>query len=125
MLLTNYKLYKDGELVHEGVASEIHKFCGLNKSFIKKYAENNLVYKGKYTFKINGKIEHCPQFLGGSKIMSDEEYLLFHLKKYGNTTFNKDPSPYVDYLKQNGLEIEWKNSKIKKKHFILEVVNAN
>ena len=55
MLVKQYAVYKNGELIGTHTAVEIEKLIGCNKTSVRNYAENGNPYNKIYTFEYIGK----------------------------------------------------------------------
>lgn len=109
MAVERYDVYDGDNVIFSGSAVEIKKRFGLYKEIsIKNYCKNGIRLFRKYTIKQNGFIEAKDEPVENRitrQQYEDMNYLLFHLRFYGNTTFNKDPSRYVEMLKNFNINV--------------------
>jgi len=63
MLVKQYAVYKNGELIGLHTAADIEKLIGCNKTSVRNYAETGSIYKQEYTFEHIGfaRLERNPQ----------------------------------------------------------------
>ena len=57
MLVKQYNVYKNGELIGKHTAKEIEKSIGINSKSISEYCKTGRKYQYTYTFEENGKCE--------------------------------------------------------------------
>lgn len=121
-----FVMYEDGKEVFRGTAIEIEKAYEEIESRDRVYAYAKLgtnLY-GKYTFKDAGKRfvpdekEKKPKKV--SKHDKELEYLVTHLRIYGNVFFHKRADRYKKELEEMGIRFTTRKCSVFKDGFILE-----
>ena len=111
-----YKVFDGETLIYKGtVQSVARKFYCSVQSIYNCSSSGDLLFD-KY------KIVHGEEKKKKTNEDEDLEYLHLHLKKYGNTIYNKDPTKYIRNLAELGLKIKitpYKNEK--STHYLIEV----
>lgn len=132
-----YKIYalydENGDCVFKGTRDEVCSAFYINRVSIYEYLRQPEVRKinGKYIIRRTAENAEnlkqvdkrkIPKNIAELKKKKELEYLLFHLRYYGNTVCRFDPTPYLKTVKQEiGYGISKRYDK-KQKHYYLEVV---
>ena len=151
-----YGVYHNGKLIFKGGRREIAKEFGLRLSSTTTYCTGKVKIKGIYDVKLIGteyrQIEYesrdqTKRVAKRPKVESVSydyatnpfEFLVVHLKTYGNTIVSSDPSAYVNDLAKEGFNVKitprvehtlvkrltTRGRKPKQKvNYLVEVVNA-
>lgn len=105
-----YGVFDGDDLVYQGTRGEVTTKLDISEYSLYEYLKNKKKLKGKYTLKKLGKQleivkEKKIDVIEPQKIEDEQyEYLSWHLKYYGNTSSSFDPKPYMEKLKQEGIE---------------------
>lgn len=93
-LRVEYDFYENGEWVFRGTNKEFKdRFNVQFTGSVASYARSNSLILGRF------RAYHATEGQQDKKL----NYLAYHLEKYGNTVSKKDPSEYLDKLKDLGL----------------------
>lgn len=102
-----YNVYDGDAIIFSGSQVDIKKRFNLKGHMpISTYAKKNIKILKKYRVEWNGYIDDIPHISKKEKEHNEDmKFLLFHLKFYGNTELQRDPSKYVDELKSYGYNV--------------------
>ena len=123
-----FAMFDNGEEVFRGTAIEIEKeFSDVIESRDRVYAYERLGTKlyGRYTFKDAGNRyvpnpKELPKKRSTPKHDRELEYLVTHLRIYGNTSFKNRADKYKKELEALGIRFKTRKSTILKDCYILE-----
>lgn len=114
-----YGIYDGDNLVFSGSRSEIAKEFGLKLSSMSSYTTGRIRLNGKYDVNYLDEeyreIEYGPRNYKKYEPKPETEpnykdnpleCLILHLKMYGNTLINFDPTKYTDDLKNAGFNVK-------------------
>jgi transposase len=104
--INKYKILDGDTVIFDGSSIEIAEKFGIKPKDLGTYAVNHTKLQGKYYVVRNGKVmaERTKKIVQTSKHKDNLEYLIKHLRKYGNTCFNGKIDDYIEELKEVGLE---------------------
>lgn len=135
MKVTIYQVESFGQVIFKGTYREVEEFLNAPTGIVCNYTDKPMCYKKKYYIKKCGMQERVLKYQKRHRrrksdkeeepvehIVTDDEYLLTQLRLYNNTTFGKDPKPFVGMLKENGFNVSYHPSRFKKNHYIIEVI---
>lgn len=94
-----YGLYKDGELIAEGFCREIGKIVNAKPQALNIYAQTGKELGG-YKVKVLRVVKYYDTIRHEKKEFNTLDYLYRHLKEYGNTVINDDPSQFIEELER-------------------------
>lgn len=94
-----YGLYKDGELIAEGFCREIGKIVNAKPQALNIYAQTGKELGG-YKVKVLMVVKYYDTIRHEKKEFNTLDYLYRHLKEYGNTVINDDPSQFIEELER-------------------------
>lgn len=123
-----FAMYDNGEEVFRGTAIEIEKeFSDVIESRDRVYAYERLGTKlyGRYTFKDAGNRyvpnpKELPKKRSTPKHDRELEYLVTHLRIYGNTSFRNRADKYRKELEALGIRFKTSRLKMFKEGYLLE-----
>lgn len=132
-----YELYDDGKLIFTGDRFKCAKVIGININKLTRYeTHNGKKILNRYTLKPIGKEQRLnlidTKIIPNTKKIDKQnknktmEYLLKHLREYGNTVLNNNPERYLKALRENGLDCTYRKVledgvKQKRYFYIIEV----
>ena len=101
-----YGLFLNNELVDKGTCDELIKKYGTTRNSLIGKAYTDGLYLNKYAVRTIGRTDNNIDLkrTQSSKHQANLEYLIKHLRKYGNTCFNGKVEDYIEELKEVGLE---------------------
>lgn len=104
--INKYKILDGDQVIFDGSSIEIAEKFGIKPKDLGTYADNHTKLLSKYYVVRNGKVmaERPKKIVQSSKHQDNLEYLIKHLRKYGNTCFNGKIDDYIEELKEVGLE---------------------
>ena len=104
--INKYKILDGDKVIFDGSSIEIAEKFGIKPKDLGTYADNHTKLLGKYYVVRNGKVmaERTKKIVQTSKHKDNLEYLIKHLRKYGNTCFSGKIEDYIEELKEVGLE---------------------
>ena len=109
-----YGLYENDELVFKGTAREILDKYDIRQDNLWVYVGRGIKLFGKYRInKLDDeqitppKKEHKKRL---TKYEKDLDYLIRHLREYGNTLLNYKPNKYIEDLKAVGLDCTYRKA---------------
>lgn len=106
----DYDVYKDDQFLFRGNRNTIMERLGITfQGSPSTYASSNSKLQG-YTIRFTDDMEHQ---MKPKKYKEKLNYFVKHLTEYGNTVSLKDPSPWLEELKDMGLEVNVKERKDK------------
>ena len=106
-----YDFYEDGELAFTGTQREFQERYHVQLTgTVSSYVKSNALIKGRFKAKRHGVME-----TEKPKEKRDPVFdrILEHIKVYGNTISIKEPSRYIEKLKEKGYECRYRKVKSK------------
>lgn len=94
-----YGIFLNGELIKEGFCYEISRYLHIHPNIMRNYAHDGKPL-GDYLVKITEVIDQKYVKKEPKKDFDALDYLYRHLKEYGNTVLNDDPSEYLEELEE-------------------------
>ena len=109
--MRTYGLYEGGELVYKGTANQISEKYYMDKNALYNAYHHNYLFLNKYNVTImSNKPE--PHEARMTQFEKNIEYVIKHLKLYGNTTLPKiktsELKKYIDAIKEKGYDVDVK-----------------
>ena len=116
-----YGVYDGDHLIYKGTRGDVCTHYDIAERSIYEYIKGHRKLHGKFVIKrLDGIRRDEPVKTKSEAVKQDKfDYLLFHLKFYGNTIACFDPRPFYDRLKEKGVVCRHERHG---KHFYIEVV---
>lgn len=127
IVVNTYALYENGSLVFEGSSREIEEHYNTTCHALQNYVDKGHKFLKKYDVKYTGT-KKIPKYAPKPKTDNKLNYLLEHLKRYGNTVLSRKPDEYLIKLKEHGFNCKARKvtdvevKKRKKSYYIIEVI---
>ena len=105
--MNQYSVVENGEIIFTGCRWDVAEYVEINPNSIYEYLRTNKMVHRKYFLIKEGEVK--PEKMKKKKVEPSKkeknlEYLLTHLKIYGNVASVFDPVPYLPDLSDHGLD---------------------